>query len=679
MLTSTSIFSLLITVGGIPFCTGLPSRHSTKLDGASVEAINNLQPAESNLESNYVPVKSSTKLNIEETIAEVQELIERNPTYPRLTRGEIIDLIENLTSSGLVRGNRDEGKKAIMVVMPFTPGNTKEMSDLYTKPPVTHIIGDGKPSKKPTHDNKSSVPSVTTNEPEMSLPINKLFPDVIQKETDQLEKKGENERNSVQNRKPVRSRRPTTTTEITTTTTVSTIETTPVTRKRGNYRRRTTTTTTRYPNHKYPQEESQEFSPNDGMRIVNAPNLANALPVQEEPPKPISTRRPVRRRTRTTTTTTTTSPEPIILEESFQPHQKPETVLENINLPDELKVVLKDINIPAPVEKHTKPEVNEADLAAYLASLGLITKTTTTTTTAIPDVSNIADTLTPEMKELLINFGLIPNPTEKSVVEESRQNFQIEPQKATVDPEAFVSFKPLPDNAPSREDMEELLSRYGLGRNSRKQKSTHSSSEGYNFDMVPDSLKPVLTDIGLQEKQPKKLPTQDESSQKHVYNPSETEYATNEELQKLNKLLDTVRLLEKLNGTVSEEELRKQVDTDGLKELVDSLNVPLNHRDAPDPLGDDDIDVGSVKNEIKREEEKKTESEGANIKDLEDSFGGVPTVTTTSAPPSPKSGFYYLLDWNSFLDIDDQVGRHVNLRFQPKVGDPKRFLSVSVP
>ncbi|KAL3267034.1 hypothetical protein HHI36_011176 [Cryptolaemus montrouzieri] len=71
------------------------------------------------------------------------------------------------------------------------------------------------------------------------------------------------------------------------------------------------------------------------------------------------------------------------------------------------------------------------------------------------------------------------------------------------------------------------------------------------------------------------------------------------------------------------------------------------------------------------------------LSDLEASFGGSTTTTTTSAPESTtvfrKTGFYYLLDWNSFLDVDDVMGTRVNLRLQPKIGDPKRFYAVRTP
>lgn len=191
----------------------------------------------------------------------------------------------------------------------------------------------------------------------------------------------------------------------------------------------------------------------------------------------------------------------------------------------------------------------------------------------------------------------------------------------------------------------------------------------------------------------------------HVFNPQDTEYASEEAISKLNKLLGAIKKLEELNRTVTDEDL-KHIDLGDLKELTASLNdynnkvVPLDEQEAPNPLK---YDYGLDKNEVKRQEDKNEtaattteiigvtdstteQNQSPNIKDLEDSFGGpsdtveasseAPVETTT---PSRRTGFYYLVDWNSFLDIDDQKGKRVNLRLQPTIGDPKRFYSVSVP
>lgn len=71
---------------------------------------------------------------------------------------------------------------------------------------------------------------------------------------------------------------------------------------------------------------------------------------------------------------------------------------------------------------------------------------------------------------------------------------------------------------------------------------------------------------------------------------------------------------------------------------------------------------------------------GPSIADLEDSFGGAaPSKPGDSElPPPKKNGFYWMLDWNSFLEVGDGDTK-VNIRFEPKLGDPQMFLPVTVP
>ncbi|RVE42135.1 hypothetical protein evm_013216 [Chilo suppressalis] len=71
---------------------------------------------------------------------------------------------------------------------------------------------------------------------------------------------------------------------------------------------------------------------------------------------------------------------------------------------------------------------------------------------------------------------------------------------------------------------------------------------------------------------------------------------------------------------------------------------------------------------------------GASIADLEDSFGGAaPELPGDSElPPPRKNGFYWMLDWNSFLEVGDGDTK-VNIHFEPKLGDPQMFIPVNVP
>lgn len=96
-------------------------------------------------------VATQTNVNkLEETVKEVETILRTNPALPRLTRGEIVDLLENITNSDLAKSweeqsvkNGERDPKAVMLVMPYTPENENKhnMEELYTKPPVTHIVG----------------------------------------------------------------------------------------------------------------------------------------------------------------------------------------------------------------------------------------------------------------------------------------------------------------------------------------------------------------------------------------------------------------------------------------------------------------------------------------------------------------------------------------------------------
>uniref|UniRef100_A0A1B0CMF8 Uncharacterized protein n=1 Tax=Lutzomyia longipalpis TaxID=7200 RepID=A0A1B0CMF8_LUTLO len=63
---------------------------------------------------------------------------------------------------------------------------------------------------------------------------------------------------------------------------------------------------------------------------------------------------------------------------------------------------------------------------------------------------------------------------------------------------------------------------------------------------------------------------------------------------------------------------------------------------------------------------------------LAESFPGLDPVTERPLPPPRRTGFYFLADWNSFLEVGDGKEK-VEVRFQPQVGDPSRFLPVTVP
>lgn len=114
-------------------------------------------------QSKNVKASPPTLFHLEETIKEVEDMLIANPELPRLTRGEILDLLENITKSDTLQQDISGTKssqgpvrdpKAVMLVKPYTPENAEihNMEELYTKAPVTQIVGLHS-SGKPLEDN----------------------------------------------------------------------------------------------------------------------------------------------------------------------------------------------------------------------------------------------------------------------------------------------------------------------------------------------------------------------------------------------------------------------------------------------------------------------------------------------------------------------------------------------
>ena len=70
------------------------------------------------------------------------------------------------------------------------------------------------------------------------------------------------------------------------------------------------------------------------------------------------------------------------------------------------------------------------------------------------------------------------------------------------------------------------------------------------------------------------------------------------------------------------------------------------------------------------------EPKEVNVEDLESSFGGG-GQNEESSTSKPHTGFFYFVNWNSFLKVgedDEPYESKVDLKFNPKKGDPSRFL-----
>lgn len=664
--------------------------HYTNSEAPSLENNNRAQPP--------------SKENIEDTVKEVQELIKSNPKLPRLTRGEIIDIIENITKIDAAALNtREEGKRALMVVMPFTAGSAQgeDIKELYTRTPVTHMI-DGQPLplvKKAQKKNRRRPTLPPTQLPEdeienlYKVPVQStsttLPPTMLTKVTRYLITDSTSSSPLIF----TSTKKPTTQKSIRTST--STVN--PSTIKFRPKIPQPPKLPVKYSNHRYPDDATSSDKSKGGIHIITPPQLS---PIHYDTkfvaPFTISMSKlqPVPEYVSSTTTA--------------------RNIIDDIPIPEDYKHVIKDLNllIDNNDNPYNKPLVQKLTTVKETAT----SQRTYPTSTSMPDISNVADSLSPDMKDLLVNFGLIDDPNKKPDPVVSTENIPYK-QNADINPESYLTFKPLPDSVPSRSEMEEFLARFGLGRSAfRSQKSiamnTQSKETGkdaiFNIDVVPDNMKHVMKDLGFTTNLEKIQSLNQISHQsKHIFNPS-VQTASEQELEKLSKLLDMIKDLEKYNGNMTEENM-KNIDVKALRELIGDFNgnkfVPLNEQDAPNPLSEEILDLQS-KNGIKRQENSTTTStttpipittevlaektDSPSLIDLEASFGEqaeraaittTASVTTTTEPTTttPRTGFYYLFDWNTFLELDNQLGRKVNLRFQPHAGDPRQFLSVTVP
>ncbi|KAG7197318.1 hypothetical protein KM043_018434 [Ampulex compressa] len=372
------------------------------------------------------------------------------------------------------------------------------------------------------------------------------------------------------------------------------------------------------------------------------------------------------------------------------------------------------------------------------------------------------ENLSPDVQLLFQRFGL--------------QTSNLDPtttttQATTTGVNSYTNFKPLPTSVVKDEEMKEFLARFGLGvGDSRREKSMRISTQAPSVvESLPQNFKQVLEDIGLLAKPRGGNGIEQDmestgTTKLHVFKPHEVSVEDEIQRSKINKLLDTVRMVQE--GKADVQAVHK-VASD-LLERAKTLQA------GPDPVSLEEIlrmYNENLRNEVKRQEQRNEETETTTISTedqansspastgikkvmifvlgasqfwvgrlmrgltqirkpvetfstsvapmdsekalsdvktslaISDSLDSVETTTTTTTttgaasnllaleesfgggtpepdpvlPTRPKSGLYFLVDWNTFLEVGEDEGEKVNLRFQPKVGDRTRFLPVKVP
>lgn len=278
-----------------------------------------------------------------------------------------------------------------------------------------------------------------------------------------------------------------------------------------------------------------------------------------------------------------------------------------------------------------------------------------------------------------------------------------------IDPKDYESFKPLSieKNKNLTTDMEVLFKEFGLTRQNNverhRKKTPIKDAKNYNSSIpsiesayLTPSYSKLLSNIGIttidDEKNSKQHSSKKENS--NVVKPANMRIQSGDDYRKLEQILDTIKELDKLNASqsVSSSNLdpvklnsREGPRKNGVKRQQGNQPTKLNLNpllESSLESTDDDISssttttttteasttTSTTSTEAPVEEEKKNK--------LEDEIEPIDDIEQL---PSPRrSGFYMIFDWNSFLEVGEDPQKIV-VRFDPKIGDPTRFLPVTVP
>ncbi|XP_011643319.1 uncharacterized protein LOC105431075 [Pogonomyrmex barbatus] len=346
----------------------------------------------------------------------------------------------------------------------------------------------------------------------------------------------------------------------------------------------------------------------------------------------------------------------------------------------------------------------------------------------VSEIGKGMNNLTPDIQLLFQRFGLQTSNLATTTTSTL---------KSTININSYTNFKPLPTSKVKNEDMKEFLAKFGLGvSDSRQKKAMLALTERPSLiEAVPDNMRQILENIGLISRRtstPKMENIEPTKMTKlHVFKPHEVRVKDEEQRIKINELLNKIRLVQE--GKISAKDVRKVAD--------DLLTTTKTLKNGPDPLSLEEIIQiynEDMKNEVKRQQNPKeiieittnddralasttptptdtsstttpitttttstvtsdstkdgsdfrdaltsapesSTSAGTNLAALEESFGGTTRAPDPVLPTKRKNGLYFLVDWNTFLEVGEDDKEKVNLRFEPKVGDRTRFLPVSIP
>ncbi|EAT39368.1 AAEL008831-PA [Aedes aegypti] len=673
-------------------------------------------------------------VDVQQTIAEVQRLLAKDPTLPRLTRGEIEELFENVTREELAKSlregdqNRAQHMRALMLVLPYNTNNMspENIQNMYTLPPVTKVVQNEVVPRKQT------------------LP--KIIPTKMTATT---------ARTTQRKRKPA-----TETTEAASTTAV------PITTIRFT----TPKPTTFHP--ALPNVIRDEAKPAQTKPAIVSTTPITEVPVTvmeyvTKPIEPVTENAPVKFEI------------PISTTEDAVKNSEISKILASLGFGDGVPPTFR----PLPVEMTTpagiadiiaelttptteSPSKEDEELRMLLRSFGLLNDNRNSVgLNPLGDpLALIPETLTEVQPSHLIQ-------SEDLKVEE------LEPAapamaKPDIKPDDYVAFKPLPSDAPKLDEgLDALLKSFGIIDNGdRQEKSLKAESSTISSvsnaattemeempmidkDLVVPQMASLLDNLGIQtmkkDRNGRKLTSSKDfegtemKSNGVAFRPKKKsekpEKFVNEDYRKLEQLWETIRELEKLNPNLTEESLeslnlknfnlsesllsqgpnplesydinrindikkRQQPTTEDTPTRI-SLDLALAANSSTSNTSSNQVEIISTTSgdqprstilEIDSSADAPSSSttttttttetssttssdNSARFTALEESFGGgADPVEQEPLPPPRRNGFYFLADWNSFLEVGEDPNKVV-ISFRPQAGDPSRFLPVNVP
>lgn len=299
----------------------------------------------------------------------------------------------------------------------------------------------------------------------------------------------------------------------------------------------------------------------------------------------------------------------------------------------------------------------------------------------------------------------------------------------------YETFKPIEGGSKNlTKDMEPFLKQFGLldSKESSKRKPIRNTKAPKNSALpsidssyLLPGFSRILDNIGIEtikEKSAKKI---DSKTSLNNFRPgSRRNTSSDDDYKKLEHLLDTIKELENLNANLTEKQidrlnlsnfnlseslLSEGPDPNTYQQQYSALKNEVKRQqplDEPTKLNLGSLDRPLLESSLESTDDGKEVTTSSNIGASIETTEVDTTLTTTVAstletsteqekknsledeiepiddpdplPPPRRSGFYMLFDWNSFLEVGEDPEKIV-VRFDPKIGDPSRFLPVNVP